>query len=57
VAAAGVVYLLAGAVNLSLADGPNAYAPLVMGLPFGLGQLLTAAVLYWNLERTRHDPA
>ncbi len=56
-AAVGVVYLLAGAVNLSLADGPHAFAPLAMGLPFGLGQLLTAAVLYWNLERTRHDPA
>lgn len=53
----GVVYLLAGAVNLTLADGPHALSPLTMGLPFGFGQLLTAAVLYWNLERTRHDLA
>lgn len=56
VVAVGAVYLLAGAVNLSLAGGPDALAPWVMGLPFGFGQLLTAAVLYWNLERTRHDP-
>ena len=57
VAAVGVVYLLGGAANLALAGGPAAYHPLAMGLPFGLGQLLTAAVLYWNLERTDHDPA
>ena len=23
----------------------------VMGIPFGFGQFLSAAVLYWNLER------
>lgn len=57
IAAVGVVYLVAGAVNLSQAEGPHAFSPLAMGLPFGLGQLLTAAVLYWNLERPRHDPA
>ena len=51
----GVVYLTAGAVNLALASGPLAMSPWAMGLPFGLGQLLTAAVLYWNLERRPHD--
>ena len=56
VAVVGGVYLLAGGVNLALADGPLAFAPMTMGLPFGVGQLLTAALLYWNLERTRHDP-
>ena len=45
----GVFYLLAGAANLTL--GPAALSPWSMGLPFGLGQLATAAVLYWNLER------
>ena len=56
VLAVGVFYLLAGAVNL--ARGPDAaFAPWAMGLPFGLGQLLTAAVLYWNLERDPHAPA
>lgn len=57
IATVGVVYLLAGAINLALASGPDALHPLAMGLPFGVGQLLTAALLYWNLERTRHDPA
>ena len=49
----GVFYLLAGAVNLAL--GEAALSPWAMGLPFGLGQLATAAVLYWNLERDHAD--
>jgi hypothetical protein len=57
IAVVGVVYLTAGAVNLAFASGPAAMSPWVMGLPFGLGQLLTAAVLYWNLERESHDRA
>ncbi len=57
IAAVGVLYLLAGVMNMALADGPHALSPLVMGLPFGVGQLLTAAVLYWNLERHPNDPA
>jgi hypothetical protein len=50
-AAIGGFYLLAGTVNLALFPGPAAFAPWVMGVPFGLGQLATAVVLYWNLER------
>ena len=46
-------YLLAGCMNLVLARGPWAFSPWAMGLTFGVGQLLAAAVLYWNLER-RH---
>jgi hypothetical protein len=46
-------YLIAGCMNLVLARGPNAFSPWAMGLTFGIGQLLAAAVLYWNLER-RH---
>ncbi len=46
-------YLIAGCMNLVLARGPNAFSPWAMGLTFGVGQLLAAAVLYWNLER-RH---
>jgi hypothetical protein len=46
-------YLLAGAVDLMKARGPHAFSPWAMGLTFGVGQLLAAAVLYWNLER-RH---
>jgi hypothetical protein len=57
IAVVGVVYLTAGSVNLAFASGSAALSPWVMGLPFGLGQLLTAAVLYWNLERESHDRA
>jgi hypothetical protein len=46
-------YLIAGSVNLVLARGPHAFSPWAMGLTFGAGQLIAAAVLYWNLER-RH---
>jgi hypothetical protein len=46
-----VFYLLAGTVNLALSDGPAAFSPWAMGLPFGLGQVAMAMVLYWNLER------
>jgi hypothetical protein len=48
-AAAG--YLLAGLTILATCRGENAFAPWAMGLTFGVGQLLTAGLLYWNLER------
>lgn len=50
-----VFYLSAGAFCVAWSSGENAFSPWAMGLPFGIGQLLTAAVLYWNLER-RHEP-
>ena len=50
-----VLFLLAGTVNLALVRGHLAYSPWTMGLPFGIGQLTTAAILYWNLERDRAD--
>jgi hypothetical protein len=46
-------YLLAGMMDLIEARGISAFSPWAMGLTFGVGQLLAAAVLYWNLER-RH---
>ena len=48
---AGVFYLFAGAICLAIAQGEYALSPWAMGLPFGVGQLLTAALLYWTLER------
>jgi hypothetical protein len=48
----GVYYLVAGLSCLTLAQGEAALSPWSMGLPFGVGQLLTAGVLYWSLERT-----
>ena len=47
----GAFYLAAGLACLVLAQGDAALSPWAMGLPFGVGQLLTAGVLYWSLER------
>ncbi|MFI5378176.1 MAG: hypothetical protein ACHRHE_02615 [Tepidisphaerales bacterium] len=52
----GAFYVLAGLVVLGRAQGAYALHPLAMGLTFGLGQFLNAAVLYWTLER-RHAEA
>jgi hypothetical protein len=57
IAAVGLIYLISGVWNIALTNGPLAFSPWAMGVPFGLGQLLTAAVLYWNLERPSHDRA
>jgi hypothetical protein len=46
-----VFYLAAGLTSLALARGPAALSPWAMGLPFGIGQLLAATVLYRTLER------
>ncbi len=47
----GLYYLLCGAAILGFLPGPEAMAPWVMGSTFGIGQLASAVVLYWNLER------
>jgi len=41
----GVWYLACGLACLALAQGPLALSPWSMGVPFGVGQLLVAAVL------------
>jgi uncharacterized membrane protein len=46
-----VYYLLAGCLCLAWANGEHALSPWAMGIPFGIGQFLSAAVLYWSLER------
>ncbi|MGP0065230.1 MAG: hypothetical protein ACLQGP_16720 [Isosphaeraceae bacterium] len=46
-----VFYLGTGLAVLSLGSGVSALSPWTMGLPFGAGQLLAAAVLYSTLER------
>jgi hypothetical protein len=51
-----VFYLCAGVACLALARGDSALWPWAMGLPFGLGQLYAAAVLYWTLERGHVEP-
>jgi hypothetical protein len=44
-------YLAAGSANFLLFREGDALGPWTMALPFGLGQLLAASILYWTLER------
>jgi hypothetical protein len=46
-----VFYLGTGLAILAVGPGDAALSPWTMGLPFGAGQLLAAAVLYRTLER------
>lgn len=39
-------YLASGLACLAAGDGPHVLAPWFMGLPFGVGQLLIAAIVY-----------
>jgi hypothetical protein len=47
----GVAMFYLGSGTWNLSQGPEALNPWAMGIPFGVGQLATAIVLYWNLER------
>jgi hypothetical protein len=46
----GAWYLAAGLVCLLVASGHHALSPWAMGVPFGIGQLLVAAVLRYGFE-------
>lgn len=46
-----VHYFAAGTLCLIFAQGPQALAGWTMAISFGVGQLLAAGILYWNLER------
>ena len=46
-----VFYLGTGLIVLAAGQGDAALSPWAMGLPFGVGQFLAAAVLYSTLER------
>jgi hypothetical protein len=48
-------YYAAGVVLLWIARGPEPLAAWWVGGTFGLGQLLAALVLYWNLERPTRE--
>lgn len=48
----GCHYVLCGCAWLLWGRGENALAPWQMGVSFGGGQLLAAAILYWTLERS-----
>ncbi len=47
-----LLYYAAGAALLWIARGPEPMTGWWVGGTFGVGQLLAAAVLWWNLERT-----
>jgi hypothetical protein len=50
-----VYYLAAGTACLAMSRGLNAFSPWAMAGTFGVGQLLTAVVLYLALERHHVD--
>ena len=47
----GSFYLVCGSACLRLGQGEQAFAPWQMGVSFGGGQLMSAIILYWTLER------
>ncbi|HZZ77064.1 MAG TPA: hypothetical protein VFE62_01015 [Gemmataceae bacterium] len=51
----GVYYMLTGVLCLVWARGDYAFTPWAMGVPFGLGQMLSASILYWTLERNSDE--
>ena len=50
----GGFYMLAGALVLSMRYRAG-LSPWTMGLPFGFGQLVAAAMFYWTLERNHAE--
>jgi hypothetical protein len=50
--AVGVWYLASGLSSLVLGNEANAFSPWAMGVPFGIGQLLMAAILQWAPGRS-----
>lgn len=51
VSVAGVWYLVGGILALAWGQGEAALSPWIMGITFGVGQLLTAVILHVTLER------
>ena len=52
--AAGAWYLLTGMVAIALGDG-RAFSPWVMGISFGVGQMLVAGILLWTAQEGAHE--
>jgi hypothetical protein len=52
----GIYYLAAGILCLAWAQNEHAFSLWAMALPFGIGQLLAAGILYWTLERPYGEP-
>lgn len=52
--AAGAWYLLTGMVAIALGEG-RAFSPWVMGISFGVGQMLVAGILLWTAQEGAHE--
>jgi hypothetical protein len=50
-AVVGGYYLMAGLLVIANFRSFDVFSPWVMGLTFGVGQLLASAILWWTLER------
>jgi hypothetical protein len=55
IGAVAFFYLISGVVVMIVCGGEWALHPWAMGLPFGLGELAAASILYWNLERSHEE--
>jgi hypothetical protein len=53
--AVGIWYLATGLTCLVLQSDSKTFSPWSMGIPFGIGQLLVAAVLQFGLEKSSED--
>ena len=49
----GAWYLVCGILALAWGQGEAALSPWIMGISFGVGQLLTAVILHVTLERSK----
>jgi hypothetical protein len=54
--AVGVWYLAAGLTCLALGVGERSFSPWAMGVPFGIGQLLVAALLQFGHREAYDEP-
>ena len=48
---AAVYFLVMGAMCIWIGPADSSIAPWLMGITFGVGQLISSAILYWTLER------
>jgi hypothetical protein len=53
--AVGIWYLVAGLTCILVQSATKTFSPWTMGVPFGVGQLLVAAVLQFGFERVGDD--
>lgn len=53
--AVGIWYLVAGLTCILVQSTTKTFSPWSMGIPFGVGQLLVAAVLYFGFETASDD--